>query len=374
MLFCTGQNLQYAFFHNEEELHGPPSFIHVSSLPQTSSRHIGSSDTVRPLPFTVVTRPWTETDEARAYSGRPSQPLVPDVTDRDTIINLAMMTSDAYIYGPSGPDWMNSTNGFNHSASFGWDGVGLRGHIFSNANNETVIISFKGTSPDPRDEGQANDRFNDNLFFSCCCADQRPDPYPYGPVCGCRSGTFQCNSTCLTQELSQTDRYYASALAVVDQVLKTYPDSIVWLIGHSLGGAIASLVGLTYDLPAVTFETPPEKLPSHRLGLLSPRKPPTWHFGNTADPIFMGACTGWSSSCALAGYAFESQCFTGRRCVYDTVNDMGWRVSIANHRINTVIQEVLLKYNTTPTCEFDDECVDCYNWNFTLSNDPPSPL
>ena len=49
-----------------------------------------------------------------------------------------------------------------------------------------------------------------------------------------------------------------------------------------------------------------------------------------------------------------------RRCVYDTVGDFGWHQNIANHRIDTIIKDVLEKYNSTPPCEPDDECVDCY--------------
>ncbi|EXJ89420.1 hypothetical protein A1O3_02487 [Capronia epimyces CBS 606.96] len=366
-------SLQYAFMYDTEDVEAPATFMDASSLSKTS----GYADTAgirRPEPFPVLARTWGENDNQQGTFDTDDipQPLGPDVTDRDTIISLAMMTSDAYVFGPSEPDWLNSTNGFNHSVGFGWNGTGLRGHIFANADNGTVIISFKGTSLDPRDKWRANDRLNDNLLFSCCCGDQRPDPYPYGPVCDCRTDIYQCNSTCLTQELCQNDRYYGSALTVISDVLTWYPDAIVWSIGHSLGGAVASLIGLTHNFPTVTFEAPPEKLPAYRLGLLYSRKPMTYHFGNTADPVFMGACNGWSSSCGLAGYAFESQCFTGKKCVYDTVGDLGWRLSIANHRINTVIKDVLQKYNTTPTCEFDDECVDCYNWDFTVPSAKPS--
>lgn len=342
---------------------------HVSYLSEASEG--GVQPNVRlPEPFPIVTKTWHGEggQESKADGGHLAPRPGPDVSDRETIINLAMMTSDAYVFGPSEPDWLNSTNGFNHSSGFGWDGVGLRGHIFTNAENRTVIVSFKGTSLDPREKWRANDRLNDILLFSCCCGDQRPDPYPYGPVCGCCSGTYSCNSTCLTQELCQTDRYYVSALAVVQKVVSLFPNAHVWAIGHSLGGAVASLVGLTYNLPTVTFEAPPERLAAQRLGLLFPREVLTYHFGHTADPVYMGACNGWSSSCGLAGYAFESQCFTGEKCVYDTVGDAGWRLSIANHRINTVIQDVLEKYNTTPACELDEECVDCYNWNFTPSS------
>lgn len=60
-----------------------------------------------------------------------------------------------------------------------------------------------------------------------------------------------------------------------------------------MGGALASLVGQTYGIPTVTFEAPGDQMAARRLHL--PGRPaaklPIWHFGHTADPIFIGACT-----------------------------------------------------------------------------------
>ena len=292
----------------------------------------------------------------------------PNTTDRETLINLARMTSDAYSVDPTAPDWMNITNGFNSSTSFGWNDTGLRGHVFANADNSTVIIAFKGTSVDPRDAWAGNDKLNDNLLFSCCCATQRPDPYWYGEVCDCHMDTYKCNSTCLTTSLIGNKTYYPTALNVYLNVTLMYPNANIWTVGHSMGGAVASLVGLTFNIPAVSFESPPQALAAQRLGLAvhpDPRLHGAFHFGNTADPVYMGACNGWTSSCAIAGLAFESQCFTGQRCVYDTVADKGWRMSIINHRINHVILNVLEAYETVANCSVDDECVDCYEWYFS---------
>jgi hypothetical protein len=49
-----------------------------------------------------------------------------------------------------------------------------------------------------------------------------------------------------------------------------YPDSNIWVIGHSLGGALASLLGVTFGAPVVAFESPGEKLASSRLHLPTP--------------------------------------------------------------------------------------------------------
>ena len=49
-----------------------------------------------------------------------------------------------------------------------------------------------------------------------------------------------------------------------------YPDATIWLVGHSLGGALASLLGTTFGLPAVAFEAPGERLAAMRLHLPLP--------------------------------------------------------------------------------------------------------
>lgn len=62
---------------------------------------------------------------------------------------------------------------------------------------------------------------------------------------------------------------------------------------------MAALVGHTFGAPAVTFEAPGERLASRRLHL--PYAPgahtPVYHFGHTADPLFVGLCNGVSSAC-----------------------------------------------------------------------------
>ena len=59
----------------------------------------------------------------------------------------------------------------------------------------------------------------------------------------------------------------------------------------------------------------------------------------------MGVCNAASSLCTLAGYAFEGYCHTGSKCLYDTVNDLGWRPGVGYHSILNVISDVLEKYD-----------------------------
>jgi lipase ATG15 len=60
----------------------------------------------------------------------------------------------------------------------------------------------------------------------------------------------------------------------------------------------------------------------------------------------------------------ESSCHSGLECVYDSVTDLGWRVSLSNHRIKPVINDLLERYNDTAKCTPVEECVDCYEWNW----------
>ena len=190
-------------------------------------------------------------------------------------------------------------------------------------------------------------------------------------MCDCYEKTYTCNQECLEKELRRKDRYYEAALDIYKNVTKLYsPETTeIWVTGHSLGGALASLLGRTYGLPAVAVEAPGEMLASKRLHLPSPPGLPKhleniWHIGNTADPIYMGVCNGASSSCSLAGYAMETACHTGYQCVYDVVTDKGWRVNLLNHRIHTVIDEIILTYNETAKCVEQAPCRDCFNWRF----------
>lgn len=303
----------------------------------------------------------------------------PDVEDKDTVVNLASMAANAYVPKYKTGNWEDVGPPFNVSADFGWEGDGLRGHIFADEKNETIVVGLKGTSVAVFDgEGTTTpDKVNDNLFFSCCCG--QGGNWLWKQACNCQTDTYTCNSTCVVRALHKKTRYYSAAMELYTNITELYPTSNIWIVGHSLGGSVSSLLGLSYGVPVVTFEAPGEDLAARRLGLPIPgeadRQHPfqrrltgAKHFGHTADPVFMGSCNGALSLCSLGGYAMESQCHTGTRCVYDTVTDLGWSVSLLNHKITTVIADVLKAYKHVPKCEPDPECRDCDNWKFFDSN------
>ena len=305
--------------------------------------------------------------------------LGPDVTDRDTVLSLSYMAADAYARDEEDVDWRDVLPPFNKTKDFGWESDGLRGHVFADETNSTIIVGLKGTSTAYFDgEGTTtNDKVNDNLFFSCCCGQQ--GQWSYHQVCDCATGTYECNNTCVLNSLLQENRYYGAGRELFSNVTEMYPNANIWMTGHSLGGAVSSLLGLTYGVPVVTFEAVPDALPAARLGLpVPPHADPgipqarertgAYHFGHTADPVYIGTCNGATASCSYFGYAMESQCHTGFECVYDVVGDKGWRVGIGTHRIRSVIRDVILQYETVPECKRIPECRDCNKWNMYWSN------
>lgn len=302
----------------------------------------------------------------------PDYVMGPDVKDKQTILNFANMSEDAYKPGRDDPEWLDVGEDYSSSIPFGWEDSGIRGHVFSDDTNSTVILSVKGTTV-AMFEGNGTsgrDKDNDNLFGSCCCG--QGGPYLWRQVCDCMTGTYACDQACVKDELLKPNRYFEATLELFDEVVQLYPKANIITAGHSLGGVLASFIGLRHGIPSITFETYPQALAAARLGLAvkgqdSPLRKNTggFHFGHTADPIYMGTCNGGSSFCSIAGYSFETVCHTGKRCAYDVVKDWGWRQSTSTHRLRYAIDNVYAKYDEAASCVDEDvNCVDCYLWKF----------
>ena len=131
--------------NNDENNEQRPSGLRVRSGPTNIQRLSDRKvDTVLPLltaarlqgrPPVLSPSAWT-TDEV----------LGPNITDRETIISLALMSANAYDPVPGEGGWEDVKHGYNYSDSFGWAEDGLRGHIFADENNSTIVIAIKGTS------------------------------------------------------------------------------------------------------------------------------------------------------------------------------------------------------------------------------------
>ncbi|KAF8865804.1 alpha/beta-hydrolase [Acephala macrosclerotiorum] len=332
-------------------------------------------------PRVAAARSYSQVWESSADDWTTDDVNGPDITDVGTVLTFAHMAANAYVETPNTGDWADPEGGFNRTDDngFGWEGDGLRGYLYADETNSTIVIGVKGTSLAiwDGDGTTTNDKENDNLFFSCCCGQQGSTFYRQ--VCDCATGTYTCNLTCLKKSLTKENRYYAAARYLYQNVTAMYPESQVWLTGHSLGGAVSALIGLTYGVPAVTFQAVPDALPANRLGLpvppgIDPDRPGQreytggFHFGQNADPIYMGTCNGATATCSYAGYALESACHSGRECIYDVVNANGTRVSIITHKILWVIENVIKKWTVAPACKFTPECYDCPLWKEVTGN------
>jgi len=204
-------------------------------------------------------------------------------------------------------------------------------------------------------------------------------------VCDCYKGGSQCFQNCVEDALINGESlFYNTGINLYNNVTYLYPDANIWVIGHSLGGALASLLGVTFGAPVVAFESPGEKLASKRLHLpMPPSTHHVTHFYNTGDPIAMGTCNGVLSACSTAGYAMETRCHLGQAAVWDTITELGWAVDIRNHGIAGIVDKLLAKdgewytkkkdgddegkVRGLPIAKPEDEdCLasECYEWEF----------
>lgn len=332
---------------------------------------------------------------------------LPRPDDSETILNFAKMSANSYLgrrrrWGDAVMgDWRNLTR-YEDEDDFGWDGTGLRGHVFVNDAHTIVIISFKGTSTILHGgETVARDKYMDNIMFSCCCA--RVD-LSWTPVCGCYKGSSnikkkseklfhdigdtlqesplnnkypllrarnQCDRKCLESTIrDDPDSYFNEASAVTRLVMAKYPRAQIWFTGHSLGGAMASLMAVAIKrTAAITFAAPGPLLYARHLGLHKGQVEGTqwqyaiWNYGLASDPIFMGTCTGLATSCYLSGYAIETACRHGLDCRYNVTS---WQPDVATHRIDWMIDHVLSKpeKHPLPLCVPNRICADCLEWEY----------
>jgi putative lipase involved disintegration of autophagic bodies len=277
-------------------------------------------------------------------------------------------------------------------SSFGWNSNKLQGHIYTDSQNTSFVLAFKGTSFKFMNMGgptAENDQIMDNLMFSCCCASKIKKMYPCNErkqdksfnltqnkqsdltedayfntkPCDCHLQENICSYKCLydNDRNATTLNYYLIASTIYRQLRESHPGAQIFVTGHSLGGAIASLIAYQYDLTAFTYESPPVLfylLRMQEAGLIknglikknslvsvSNKKDFTeakiYNFGNDGDPIFIGSC---GFSCSLTGYVLETKYHFGLTCVYPA-----WITSINNHRIDRVILKYIIPMDV-PVC------------------------
>jgi len=291
--------------------------------------------------------------------------------------------------------WIDLEDGWHLGEKFGWAEQGLRGYVFHDPSEQLIVISFKGTSGSIFNGPTFySDKYNDNMMFSCCARDEgwhsecsiknQPKKQPTADYFRSLKPTLNmCDFNCMNKQIEDDrDLYLHLAIDIFYTVQRMYPQSKIWLTGHSLGGGIASLVGAYTFSPAVTFEAPGARIMAERSKIFPSRhlppsgiskdkwgalldnamsKLPIYHFGNDGDPVFVGKCNGIGSSCRFAGYSMESKCHLGRTCTYGR-DQLG--LNIRHHSLSFLINRYLKNEAEFPDCELEKECADCESWMY----------
>lgn len=304
--------------------------------------------------------------------------------DYNTVYQMAVMSRNTYC-GIYDNKWINTT--LDQVMNVSISNTDVNAYLFTNNEKTIGVVAFKGTSvslfglnSDFDDylllendlESSKSDKYNDNLFFSCCFYKQSK---MFNSCDLCENNANNqlymnselLNKTCCKDCYSGTLDYSLNYINIVKKIIENvmtiidFEKSKIIFTGHSLGGVLASVSSIMYDKQAITFETPGDK---HYLNLLNMKASTNiYHFGHNADPIFNGNC---GSTCSSFGYNINTKCHSGYTCLYDAKGELGYTESILNHRIEYIINNVIPKWGyKLPDCKIDNECKDCEEWVFT---------
>lgn len=290
----------------------------------------------------------------------------------NTYENVVTLANISYnIYNVNNENFI--INNFDNYKNISLYNKTVKAYIYGNNDDSINIISFKGTSLHLRhgnDMVGHNDKINDNMFFSCCyykevknfsCKNDRNEENTLNNT---------CKKECYKETLNNSENYYNISKNIVDTWLSTHENSnnkLMLFTGHSLGGVLATMMGITYNTYAITFEAPGEKHYIDLIGLKYNQSQieKIYHYGHNADIIFTGKCNGKFSWCNLGGYIIETKCHIGNVCEYDSVNKLNIKESIFTHKMEYVIDNIITKWNNTlPVCEIKNECKDCSKWEY----------
>lgn len=305
----------------------------------------------------------------------------------DTIYDLAKMSRNVYYkLEDQGTlpvhvtDWLNVSLPLVFDISIDNDTV--KSYLFTNFDKSINVVAFKGTSlpwfsfttddtfndtfndiEETLSSIPSNDKVNDNLYFSCCFYKHKTI-FGSCEECSGYNDTNTCCSSCYKSSINYSDNYMNIADKIVKNI-KEYVDfenSIVIFTGHSLGGMLASMMGLIYNKTAVAFESPGDKHYIDLVGLGDIASDNIYHFGHDADPLFTGNC---GMTCSSLGYYVDTKCHVGNTCSFNTKEKLGYSESILRHRIDYVINNIIPNWETDfPECLKLEDCVDCQEWSY----------
>jgi lipase ATG15 len=300
-----------------------------------------------------------------------------EIISYKNIYNYALMSYNAYTTTEKS-DWYSVP--YEVSKNIGVNPDSIKGYVFSDKSLKTHVVAIKGTSINWFDSSSftpnsyeiqnsvRNDKFNDNLFLSCCYYKQS-NIFKGNYSCDIKSDEHVCAKECFIKSKEFDINY----LNIIDQIglnleneLDFEKDNIVFT-GHSLGAILATYLGIKYNKPVIGFEAPGGKHYFDLIGLDYTNSKNIYHFGHNADSIFMGNCDSRSSPCYIGGYIIRTKCHVGNTCIYDAVGKLGMKESILNHRLKFVIDNVLPHWENDgefPECKVIDNCIDCEQWTY----------
>lgn len=303
------------------------------------------------------------------------------IINYENILDLAKMANNAYLH-PQDSNWLNTSLQEIHDISL--NNESLQVYLLRDSQLETNVITIKGTSlywnypfnsdiyhdiytnTCPKDKDlyidstYYSDKYNDNLYFSCCYYKQS-NLFDHCNNCN-NDKSDACCLDCYNQTRHFELNYLNIGSKIIDNLQKTidFNEEIIFT-GHSLGGAVASLLAIKYNKIGVGFQSPGDKHYANMINM-DYSNSRIYHFGHNADPIYMGDC---GSTCNFLGYNLYTKCHIGKSCIYNAKDKLKIRESLWNHRIHYVIDNIIsLWQNDMPECLDVKDCNDCENWSY----------
>lgn len=305
------------------------------------------------------------------------QIFVNDMLDYNNIHDLMYMTHDSYLY-INDSTWKDIPYNTTIDISLGIPENTVQGYVFSDKLRNLNIISIKGTTLTEifgynnfRDFGlPKNDKINDNLFYSCCFYKQsKIFKNILDNTCKKKGENKKsCSKKCFSRASDIEVNYLTIGDSIVSNLrnIIDFDNSRVIFTGHSLGGTIATYLGIKYNKPVITFNSPGEKKYFDLAGISKINKQNhknIYHFGHNADTIINGNC---GSLCWLFGYNINTKCHIGNTCMYNAKDKLGLSESIYTHRLTYLIDTILPNWRDDfPKCKSNVKCNECKKWNYT---------
>lgn len=301
----------------------------------------------------------------------------------DNVYEFLKMSHNVY-HIPSSKRWINTK--FDLIKDISIEKNRVKGYLFGYDDN--LVISFKGTSlywvnndvniglsdfktcgngiisgyyDDCHFSSTYIDKYNDNLYFSCCYYKQSR-LFDDCKLCNATTKTSCCKQ-CYIKSLSFEKNYFSDVKDIVERVKSEYnfDKYNIYFTGHSLGGMLASIASMIYDKITITFETPGDV---HYLRLINaPLPDKIYHFGHNADPVFTGKC---GIKCSVFGYNMNTKCHSGYTCSYDSKGKLGYKESLLYHKSNYVLRHIVPYWKDEfPACVKLSNCTECEGWDYT---------